>query len=131
MSRSGGLWRSGPDHFEPDADIDAQAQRHLRGHLEQIDYTAYDANRKMLAALGRADHVKFERLATAAAIARTQWLAAALAASDGAHPSSAEQIAQVAQHRAAYEELTEAYSALRRLVERGYLAYTPADAKRK
>jgi hypothetical protein len=130
MSRSGGLWRSGPDHFEPDADIDAKAQRHLRGHLEQIDYTAYDANRKMLAALGKADSGKFERLATAAAIARAQWMAAALAASDGAHPASADQIALIAQHRAAYEELTEAFGALRRLVERGYLAYMPAEPKR-
>jgi hypothetical protein len=128
MSRPSHLWRSGADHFEPNEGDDPQAQRQLRGQLEQIDYTAYAANRKLLVALGKADAAKFERLATAAALARAQWMAAALAASDGA-PPSAEQIALIAQHRGAYEELTEAYSALRRLVERGYLPYTPAQPK--
>jgi len=131
MSRPSNLWRSGADHFEPDADVDPQAQRQLRGQLEQIDYTAYAANRKVVGVLGKADSLKFERLAAAAALARTQWVAAALAASDGAHPPSAEQIALIAQHRGAYEELTEAYAALRRMVERGYLAYAPAQPKQK
>lgn len=130
MSKVGGIWRGGADHFEPDEDIDAQAQRQLRGQLEQIDYTAYVANRKVLGALGRADGYKFERLATAAALARTQWMAAALAASDGDRPPTAEQIAQITQHRTVYEELTEAYGALRRLVERGYLSYAPSQPRR-
>jgi hypothetical protein len=131
MSRPSNLWRSGADHFEPDADVDPQAQRQLRGQLEQIDYTAYAANRKVVGVLGKADSLKFERLAAAAALARTQWVATALAATDGARPPSAEQIAQIAQHRSAYEELTEAYAALRRFVERGYLAYEPAQPKQK
>jgi hypothetical protein len=131
MSRPSNLWRSAPDHFEPDADVDPQTQRQLRGHLEQIDYTAYAANRKVVGVLGKADNLKFERLATAAAFARTQWVAAALAATEGARPPSAEQIAMIAEHRSAFEELTEAYTALRRFVERGYLAYEPAPPKPK
>ncbi|HEY0438143.1 MAG TPA: hypothetical protein VGC92_15995 [Phenylobacterium sp.] len=131
MSKVSGIWRGGADHFEPDEDVDPQLQRQLRGHLEQIDYTAYVANRKVLGALGRADSQKFERLARSAALARTRWMAAALSACDGDHPPSPEQIDQIAQHRRTYEELTEVYGALRRLVERGYLAYTPAQPRRK
>ncbi len=129
MSKVSGIWRSGGDHFEPDEEVDAKVQRQLRGHLEQIDYTAYVANRTSVRALGRADSQKFERLARSAALARTRWMAAALAACDGDHPPSAEQLEQIAQHRKAFEELTEVYGALRRLVERGYLAYSPAQPK--
>lgn len=131
MGKVSGIWRGAADHFEPDEDVDPQAQRKLRGHLEQIDYTAYVANRKVLGALGRADSQKFERLARSAALARTRWMAAALAACDGDHPPSSEQIAEIARHRNTYEELTEVYGALRRLVERGYLAYTPSQPKLK
>jgi hypothetical protein len=129
MSRPAGLWRSVADHFEPDEAVDPKAQRQLRGQLEQIDYASYAANRKLLAALGRADSQKFERLALATAVARTQWIAAALAATDGGHPPTREQIEQIAHLREAFEELSEAYAALRRLVERGYLAYAGAQPK--
>ena len=55
------------DHFEPE-DKDPKAQRALRGHLEQIDYTAYAANRAVVgAALVGVDTRKFERLALATA----------------------------------------------------------------
>ena len=36
------------EHFEPDTGNDPQAQRRLRGHLEQIDYTAYASNREVV-----------------------------------------------------------------------------------
>ena len=63
MSRAT-MRRMPADHFEPDGDVDAKAQRQLRGHLEQIDYIAYAANRSFLnTALGRADAEKFERVA--------------------------------------------------------------------
>jgi hypothetical protein len=39
--------RSRHDHFEPQ-DIDPHAQRRLRGHLEQIDYTAYASNQAVI-----------------------------------------------------------------------------------
>ena len=49
------------DHFEPD-EGDPKAQRQLRGHLEQIDYTAYASNRQVMsAALGHVDAPKFQR----------------------------------------------------------------------
>lgn len=130
MSRPAGLWRSAPDHFEPDEAADPKAQRQLRGQLDQIDYTSYAANRKLLAALGRADSQKFERLALAAAVARTQWIAAALSATDGGHPPTREQVQQIVHLREVFEELTEAYEALRRLVERGYLTYAAAEPQR-
>jgi hypothetical protein len=117
------------DHFEPDEAADPKAQRQLRGHLEQIDYTAYAANRKvMAAALGGADAQQFERLGLAASYARARWVATALAVTDrGAPPTNAD-IESLASLRHAYEELTAAYDALRRMVERGYLTYSEAPA---
>ncbi len=48
------------------------------------------------------------------------------------HPSSGQplsqmQIDRLSQLRRAYEELAEVYDAMRRLVERGYLAYTAPE----
>ena len=125
MIRTYGSRRSVGDHFEPNDAGDPQSQRHLRGALEQIDYTAYAANRKVITeTLGRADVQKFERIATAAAQARSRWVAAALAVTEQAQPPSGDQIGKLAALRMAYEELTEVYDAMRRMVERGYLVYS-------
>lgn len=129
ITRTNTLRRSRGDHFEPDDHIDPKAQRHLRGLLEQIDYTAYQANRQVLSAtLGAADAAKFQRLGMAASVARAKWVATALAATDGGKLPGREQIEALAFQRAAYEELAEAYDALRRMVERGYLAYPDPPA---
>lgn len=115
------------DHFEPDEAADPRIQRQLRGQLEQIDYTAYDANRKVLGAtLSGVDVQKFQRLALATAQCRARWVAAALAATEGAAVPSADQIDKLALLRCAYEELAEVYDALRRMVERGYVIYPAA-----
>lgn len=121
------LVRTVGDHFEPEEATDPKAQRQLRGNLEQIDYAAYQANRKVMGALGPVDASKFERLGLAAAQARARWVATALAASETANAPTAAHIEQLAAQRRAYEELTEAYDGLRRMVERGYLPYRPAD----
>lgn len=117
------------DHFEPDEADDPKAQRQLRGHLEQIDYTAYAANRKVLAAaVGRTDAQRFERLGLAAAEARARWIATALAATAHGQTPPPEQIEKLRQLRTTFEELTEVYDAMRRMVERGYLVYAPAKS---
>lgn len=114
------------EHFEPEPALDPTEQRRLRGHLEQIDYAAYAANQAVVAqALGRTELVKFERLAIAAANARARWVAAAIAMTEASSTLTAEQVTQLSTLRHAYEELTEAYEALRRMVERGYLGYEP------
>ncbi len=41
-------YRVSLDHFEPQETTDPQAQRRLRGQLEQIDYTAFAANKEAL-----------------------------------------------------------------------------------
>ncbi|MGZ5948497.1 MAG: hypothetical protein ACXWKV_18150 [Caulobacteraceae bacterium] len=129
ISRSTGLWRSSADHFEPDDDVDPKAQRQLRGQLEQIDMTAYAANRKVLGgAIGKAEIAQFERLGLAAAVARTQWVAAALASTERGHALTRDQIEHLAHLRTAYEELTQVYDAMRRMVERGYLTYSGPQA---
>ena len=128
-SRTNSFRRTSMDHFEPEVSDDPQAQRRLRGQLEQIDYTAFASNREVIGqGLGSADAGKFQRLAVAAALARTRWISEALAMSAGG-ALNAEQTARLASLRAAFEELTEAYEAMRRRVERVYLTYTGAPEK--
>jgi hypothetical protein len=123
VTRTSSVRRSS-DHFEPEAALDPQAQRRLRGQIEQIDYTAYASNREVIGqVLGHADAAKFQKLAVAAALARAQWVAQALALTETPHPLSAEQSAKLAGMRATYEELTQAYEGMRRMVERGYLTF--------
>ncbi|MFZ5730964.1 hypothetical protein [Phenylobacterium sp.] len=125
--RTSGYRRLVTDHFEPQDESDPTAQRRLRGQLEQIDYTAFASNREVLAqAVGAADAGKFQRLALAAAQARAAWVAAALKASEHPHPLSPAELAQLAHLRQSFEELSEAYEAMRRMVERGYIAYRMA-----
>ena len=127
-SRTNSVRRSN-EHFEPDDAGDPHAQRRLRGQLEQIDYTAYAANREVIGhGLGSSDAQKFQHLGIAAAQARSRWVAAALSATETGQPPSAEQIQKLAQLRMAYEELTEVYDAMRRMVERGYLTYNAPAA---
>jgi hypothetical protein len=130
ITRTNSVRRASGEHFEPDESVDHKAQRHLRGLLERIDYTAYAANRRVLSqAIGAADAETFERLGLAAAVARARWVATALAVSDPARPPSRQQIEELAFQRTAFEELTEAYDALRRMVERGYLAFPEASGE--
>ncbi|MGA0604183.1 hypothetical protein ACO2Q3_26000 [Caulobacter sp. KR2-114] len=123
VTRSKATWRS-TDHFEPDANLDPNAQRRLRGNLEQIDYIASAASREVIgAALKSTNAAAFQQLAVSAAQARARWVAAALSASEGGQPLSAAQIESLAALRRAFQETADAYEALRRLVERGYLSY--------
>jgi hypothetical protein len=116
--------RQRQDHFEPEAVLDPQEQRKLRGHLEQIDFAAFAANREVLSkTFGSTDLATFQRLAVSAAQARAQWVGAAVAATKGDHAPNPEQVARLTALRQSYEELTAAYEALRRMVERGYLPY--------
>ena len=122
-SRTNSVRRS-HEHFEPGDDGDPHAQRRLRGQLEQIDYTAYAANKEVVGhSVGPLDAQKFQRLGVAAAQARSRWVAAALSATEVGHPPSAAEVERLALLRMAYEELTEVYDAMRRMVERGYLVY--------
>jgi long-subunit acyl-CoA synthetase (AMP-forming) len=112
------------DHFEPEPALDPQEQRKLRGHLEQIDYAAFAANQEVVShALHAADLEKFQRLAVAAAQARAKWVARAVALSEGGQALAPAQVDELEALRRAYDELTQAYEALRRMVERGYLPY--------
>jgi hypothetical protein len=116
--------RYSQDHFQPQDDVDPNAQRKLRGQLEQIDYTAFASNREVInALLGSADAAKFQRLAVAAAHARASWVKAALSMTETSATLDPAQIAKLHDLRASYEELTEVYEGFRRMVERGYLNY--------
>ena len=121
-----GSTRRSRDHFEPQ-DSDPQEQRRLRGLLEQIDYTAFISNREVIAAsLSVIDAAMFQRLAVSVATARTKWVSEALRLSESGSPVTPDQTARLTAFRSAYEELSEAYEGLRRMVERGYLALRTA-----
>ena len=121
--RTSTVRRVATDHFEPES-TDPQAQRRLRGQLEHIDYTAFASNREVLARIvGQVDAATFQRMAVTAAMARAHWVKEALALSSGTTPITPERIAKLAELRAAFEEIAEAYEGLRRMVERNYLAY--------
>ena len=112
------------DDFEPEANLDPQQQRALRAHPEPIDYAAFAANKEVVAkVVGHADLNRFQRLAVAAAQARARWVAAAVALTEKPEAPAPQDVAQLTTLRSAYEELTEAYEAMRRMVERGYLPY--------
>jgi hypothetical protein len=116
-------YRRGHDHFEPEDSSDPQAQRRMRGLLDQIDYAAFVANKEIIGqALGQGDLRKFQRLAVAAAQARAVWVAQALAASASGGKLSSADLAQLAHLRQTFEELVEAYEGMRRMVERGYMS---------
>lgn len=126
VSRTG-TFRRANDHFEPQDDNDPHAQRRIRGQLEQIDYTAFASNKAVVAqVLGQADALRFQKLAVAAANARAVWVSHAMAASDTAGRMTPDDLAKLTHLRGVYEELTEAYEAMRRMVERGYLSYGAA-----
>jgi hypothetical protein len=123
MSTSLSNYRRSPhDHFEPESDIDPQAKRHLRGHLEQIDYTTYASNKGVISAkLGRVDAKSFQRLAVATAEARARWVSAGIEITQLPQTVTPEQIDRLAALKNAFLELADVYEGLRRMVERGYL----------
>ena len=115
-------YRRQRDHFEPQ-DADPHEQRRLRGLLEQIDYSAFVANREVIGQmLPKLDAAMFQKLAVLTATARAKWVSEGLRQSESGAPSTADQIARLTSARTAYEELVEAYEGLRRMVERGYVA---------
>ena len=114
-------YRRTRDHFEPE-DTDPHEQRRVRGLLEQIDYAAFVSNREVIGQmLSGIDAATFQRLAVMTATARAKWAAEALRLSESGSPVTPDQAARLTAHRTAYEELAEAYEAMRRMVERGYL----------
>lgn len=128
--RTNSVRRMSMDHFEPDVSDDPQAQKRLRGQLEQIDYTAFACNREIIAAtVGSVDNHSLQRLAVCVAVARATWAKEALAMSEIGHQLAAHQIDKLAQLRTAFEELAESYEAIRRMIERGYVTYSASVAK--
>lgn len=124
--RTSSTRKTGYDHFEPQDFDDPQLQKRIRGYLEQIDYTAFAANREILGqTVGAIDTARLQHLAVAAAHARAAWVKQALVVSEGGASADMQQIDKLAHLRFAFDELSEAYEGMRRMIERGYLAFTP------
>ncbi|WP_242077828.1 hypothetical protein [Brevundimonas diminuta] len=110
------------DHFEPQ-DTDPHEQRRLRGQLEQIDYAAYIANKEVIGhALTGVDAASLQKLAVMTATVRAKWVAESLRLAHSGSAVTPDQVARLTAARTAFDELAEAYEALRRIIERGYVA---------
>ena len=121
-SYSSSMLRS--DHFVPESATDPVAQRKLRGQLESIDYTAFASNLEVIGhVLGHADSALFKRMAVSCAAARARWVKEAMTITAESPTPGPEKIQKLAELRHAFEELSSAYEATRRLVERGYLPF--------
>jgi len=115
-----GVHRIVSDHFEPEADLDPQAQRRLRATLETIDTIAFEANKAALAAdVPSVSREQIQEMAAVAARARSVWLSASLMSAN--QKSVLDGRGQLAALRTNYEEWSAAYEALRRAIERGYV----------
>jgi len=113
--------RPAHNNFEPEVNEDSHAQRRVRGQLEQIDYTAFAANRAAISLIISGGHVsaaKFQRLAVATA--------QALAYAEAGKSMEPGDTARLSQLRETFVELSAAYEGLRRMVERGYLTMDAA-----
>ena len=114
------------DHFEPDLVEDPAEQRKRRGHLEQIDFTVFAANQAVIRkTIHHVTIEDFQNLAFSASKARTAWVDAAMSAARSRSPLSEQEVSRLSLLRSAYDELCEAYEAMRRMVERGYLNFQP------
>ncbi|MHA6289074.1 hypothetical protein [Maricaulis sp. CAU 1757] len=119
-------YRRVSDHFEPDLIEDPAEQRKRRGHLEQIDYTVFAANQAVMnKTIHHVTIEDFQNLALTASKARSAWVDAAMSAARSRSPLSEQEVGRLTHLRSAYDELTEAYEAMRRMVERGYLKFQP------
>ncbi len=128
--RTSSVRRTNYDHFEPEMSDDPAVQKRMRAQLEQIDYTAFAANREALGHdINVLDTAKVQRLAVAAAHARAAWVRKAMAISDSSVLPTAAQVDDLALARLTFEELTAAYDGMRRMVERGYVAFNTLAPK--
>ena len=123
-------YRRVSDRFEPDLVQDPIEQRKLRGQLEQIDYTVFAANQAVIKKTIHSVTLEdFQNLALSASKARSAWVDAAMSAARSRAPLEKTEVERLGLLRDAYEELTEAYDAMRRMVERGYLQFHPTVPK--
>jgi len=123
-------YRRVSDHFEPDLVEDPAEQRKRRGLLEQIDYTIFAANQAVVKkTLHNVSIEDFQNLALSASKARIAWVEASRAVAQSRSPLSEEEVKRLSHLRSAYDELCEAYEAMRRMVERGYLQLAPVVTK--
>jgi hypothetical protein len=101
--------------------LDPKTRKALKAALQQMDLAVYAANReiigRVLPDLGPEDVVRF---ATVVAERRAQYVKEALRLTHVTRNPSPAEIAALGALRTGYEELSHAFDAIRRLIERGY-----------
>jgi hypothetical protein len=106
---------SAPEMLEP------EMRKTIKARLDAFAFASFAADREVFRqALPVLKYRDLEVLVIAGAEARARWLSRALALSQTKAPLTAPQVAELAHLRDSFEELSSAFEAIKRLVERGY-----------
>jgi hypothetical protein len=106
---------------------DTALLRRQRTFIDEIERSIRSANREILhARIPELDQQSFVRMAHHVARLRASYLEAALAAEDD--PDAAGWVSRLRDQREAYEEARDAFDALQRAIERGYVDIGLRDA---
>ena len=100
-------------------DEETERIRKQQKFLQDVEHAIRDVNRDILQAhIRRLDRGRFVAFATHVAELRAEYLKAALALAEG---RGGEDFAALRAHRQAFEEARDAFAALERAIERGYV----------
>jgi hypothetical protein len=111
------------DHLMSGDLLDRGARQALSKFTEGLEVAVFEANREIIARkLGVVRRDSFLRLAVKVADTRADYLRVALdiAASDG--PPRAADVERLRALRTTYEEMVDAFEAMERVIERGYVS---------
>lgn len=101
--------------------LDPKARKALKAALGKMDLAVYAANQEIIGrVLPDLDQQDVVRFAVVVAERRAQYVKEALRLTRTTREPSPAEIAGLAALRAGYDELSAAFEALRRLIERGY-----------
>jgi len=124
MKISGFFSSKKPDRISRDDVLDNTAQKRLHRFQERLAKIVISSNHELIGkALPVIKADSFARLSVKTTNARVQYLSQIMKITELDGNASEEDIAELARRRLAYEELTQAFEALERLIERGYAQF--------
>jgi hypothetical protein len=111
------------DHLMSDEMLDRESRRALTKFTEGLEVAIFEANREIISRkLGEVPRESFLRLAVKVAEARAEYVRLALELAKGEGLPRPADVDRLKTLRATYDELVAAFSAIERIVERGYLS---------
>lgn len=109
------------DHLMSQDQLDKESQRKLAKFMEELEMATFRANQEVMAKkLPTLGIETFVRFSVKVAEARAEYISASLAEVDREGRPDPEHMKRIQALRITYDELSKAYDATERLVERGY-----------